>query len=126
MRSSDSPGLVVIHVDGLSHSRLQTAVTNGHRKLLERFDSPDVLARQLIRLNSFERCGDLVVFGAYDGQTQVNFEHQVGGHGSIGGDQLHPFVLARRVWGFDTTPVTNASELHPMLVALRDRGRVTA
>jgi len=51
----------------------------------------------------------------------VNFEHQVGGHGSVGGEQLHPFVLAKRDWGFDTTSVTNASELHPMLVALRDR-----
>src|ERR1700674_507217 len=90
-------------------------------QLLERFDAPEVLAQQLRRLNSFERSGDLVVFGAYDGKHQVNFEDQVGGHGSIGGDQLHPFVLAKKEWGFDTSRVTNSSELYPMLVELRDR-----
>jgi hypothetical protein len=91
------------------------------REVLSRFDEPDVLAEQLRRLNGFERAGDLVVFGAYDGSKQINFEAQVGGHGSIGGDQLHPFVLARREWGFDMSGVTNASDLHPMLTRLRDR-----
>jgi Type I phosphodiesterase / nucleotide pyrophosphatase len=89
--------------------------------LLERFDDPEILAAQLRRLNRFERAGDLVIFGAYDGRVQVNFEDQVGGHGSIGGDQLHPFVLARREWGFDTSSITNSAELHPLLVRVRDR-----
>ena len=91
-------------------------------ELLARFDEPHVLAQQLRRLNSFQRAGDLVLFGAYDGDKQVNFKAQVGGHGSIGGDQLHPFVLAKRDWRFDTSAITNASELHPLLVGLRDRG----
>ena len=91
------------------------------RALLARFDEPDVLARQLRRLDSFECAGDLVVFGAYGGEKQVNFEDQVGGHGSIGGDQLHPFLLVKKEWGFDTSRVTNASDLYPMLVGLRDR-----
>jgi hypothetical protein len=89
--------------------------------LLAPYDEPNVLAGQLRRLNGFERSGDLVMFGAYDGSKQVNFEDQVGGHGSIGGDQLHPFVLARKEWGFDTARVTSSAELHPMLVRLRDR-----
>ena len=91
------------------------------RSFLERFDEPEVLAAQLRRLNSFERSGDLVVFGAYDGDKQVNFEDQVGGHGSIGGDQLHPVLLAKKEWGLDTSRVTNASDLHPLLVSIRDR-----
>ena len=62
-----------------------------------------------------------IVFGDYDGRLQVNFEDQVGGHGSIGGDQLHPFVLAKSDWAFDTWNVTNTSELHPLLVQVRDR-----
>lgn len=90
--------------------------------VLEKYDAPDVLAEQLRRLNGFERSGDVVMFGAYDGSVQVNFEDQVGGHGSIGGDQLHPFVLARKEWGCDTSAVTNSSQLYPILVALRDRG----
>jgi len=89
--------------------------------LLERFDAPEVLAAQLRRLNSFERSGDLVVFGAYDGTKQVNFEDQVGGHGSVGGDQLHPFLLAKKEWGLDTAHVTNASDLYAMLISVRDR-----
>lgn len=91
------------------------------RALLESFDTPDMLAEQLRRLNGFECAGDLVVFGAYDGVKQVNFEDQVGGHGSIGGDQLHPFLLVKNEWGLDTSQVTNASDLYPMLVGLRDR-----
>ena len=89
------------------------------RELLARYDDPDVLIRQLRRLDSFERAGDLVIFGAFDGSTQVNFEDQVGGHGSIGGDQLHPFVLAKKSWRWDLSNVTNASELYPLLVGLR-------
>ena len=88
-------------------------------KFLAAFDDPHILASQLRRLDGFERSGDLVVFGAYDGATQVTFEDQVGGHGSIGGDQLHPFVLAKREWGWNLSAVTNSSHLYPLLEALR-------
>ncbi|HET9780963.1 MAG TPA: alkaline phosphatase family protein [Candidatus Dormibacteraeota bacterium] len=104
-----------------SQSPLGDPLTRETAGVLSRFDEPDVLGRQLRRLNSFERAGDLVLFGAYDGSKQVNFEAQVGGHGSIGGQQLHPFILAKREWGFETGGITNASELHPLLVRLRDR-----
>lgn len=91
------------------------------RELLARFDEPGVLARQLDKLNSFGRAGDLLVFGAYDGRQEVNLESQAGGHGSIGGEQGHPFVLARSDWGLDTSQVEDASQLHPMLLELRKR-----
>jgi hypothetical protein len=115
----DREGGALVTADG--RFSLQVPLPAQTAMLLERFDAPEVLAQQLRRLNSFERSGDLVVFGAYDGKYQVNFEDQVGGHGSIGGDQLHPFVVAKKEWGFDTSRVTNTSELYPMLVALRDR-----
>jgi len=91
------------------------------RELLARFDDPDRLARQLDRLNSFGRTGDLLVFGSYDGHTQVNLESQAGGHGSIGGEQGHPFVLARPEWGIDTSQIEDAFQLHPQLLDLRKR-----
>jgi hypothetical protein len=69
--------------------------------------------------------GDLVVFGAFKDGRQVNFENQAGGHGSIGGEQAHPFVLAKREWALDTSAVQGAHELHPILSALRDRLRAT-
>ena len=106
-------------VDG-RHS-LHLPLVDDTRSLLERFDSPDILAKQLTRLNTFDTAGDLVVFGTYDGHKQVNFEDQVGGHGSIGGDQLRPFLLAKKTWNFEMSAVTNSSDLYPMLVALRDR-----
>ena len=89
--------------------------------LLAQYDDPAILLEQLSRLNSFENAGDLVVFGAFIQGKQVNFENQAGGHGSIGGEQLHPFVLAKREWAIDTTAVHGAHQLHPILCGLRDR-----
>jgi Type I phosphodiesterase / nucleotide pyrophosphatase len=88
------------------------------------YDDPDILLRQLSRLNSFHMSGDLVVFGAFKEGRQVNFENQAGGHGSIGGEQAHPFVLAKRAWGLDTSAVQGAHELHPILSRLRDSLRM--
>jgi hypothetical protein len=90
------------------------------KPVLAQYDDPDVLLSQLSRLNSFHSSGDLVVFGAFKDGRQVNFEKQAGGHGSIGGEQAHPFVLAKRAWGLDTTGVQGAHELHPILSRLRD------
>ena len=116
MLKSSSGGVLATREGRFS---LKAPLTPDTAALLERFDSPGPLAAELRRLNSFERSGDVVVFGAFDGKTQVNFEDQVGGHGSIGGEQLHPFVLAKKAWGFDTSAVLDSSGLYPMLFALR-------
>jgi hypothetical protein len=89
--------------------------------VLANYDDAAILHSQLSRLNSFQAAGDLVVFGSFVNGKQVNFENQAGGHGSIGGEQLHPFVLAKKEWGIDTSQVIGAHELHPILSALRDR-----
>ena len=87
---------------------------------VQAYDDAGILRAQLSRLNSFRNSGDLVVFGAFQNGKQFNFEKQAGGHGSIGGEQLHPFVLAKQEWGLDTTRVNGAHELHPLLCGLRD------
>lgn len=87
---------------------------------LSEYDDAEILRVQLSRLNSFQSAGDLVLFAAWERGRQVNFENQAGGHGSIGGDQLHPFVLARKEWCLDTSQVRGAHELHPLLRDLRD------
>ena len=84
------------------------------------YDEAGILRDQLSRLNTFQNSGDLIVFGAFKNGKQVNFENQSGGHGSIGGEQLHPFVLAKREWGLDTSDVRGAFQLHPILCRLRD------
>jgi Type I phosphodiesterase / nucleotide pyrophosphatase len=91
------------------------------RNVLAGYDDPEILHAQLSRLNSFRAAGDLVLFGRFMDGRQVNFENQAGGHGSIGGEQLHPFVLARKGTGLDVSHVNGAHELHPLLSALRDR-----
>ncbi|MEA2629546.1 MAG: hypothetical protein QOJ10_2006, partial [Chloroflexota bacterium] len=93
------------------------------KPVLADYDDPDILLSQLSRLNSFGMSGDLVIFGAFREGKQVNFENQAGGHGSIGGEQAHPFVFAKREWGLDTGEVIGAHELHPILSGLRDRLR---
>jgi hypothetical protein len=91
------------------------------KALLGPYDDPDILFEQLSRLNSFQHAGDMIVFGAFIDGKQVNFEDQAGGHGSIGGEQLHPFVLAKPEWGLDISRVNSSQELHPVLSRLRDR-----
>ena len=88
---------------------------------LARYDDGKLLARQLEKLNSFERSGDIVVFAEYQQGRQFNFEHQVGGHGSVGGAQVKPFLLAKREWGLDLSGVLDSADLHPILRDLRDR-----
>jgi hypothetical protein len=91
------------------------------KPLLAAYDHPDVLFEQLTRLNSFRNAGDVIAFGAFIDGKQVNFENQAGGHGSIGGEQLHPFVLAKKEWALDLSGVRAAHQLHPVLSDLRDR-----
>jgi len=91
------------------------------KEMLSAYDDADILYDQLIRLNSFEQAGDFVFFGAFKGPSQVNFENQAGGHGAFGGEQSHPFVLAKREWGLDTSHVNGAHQLHTILSGLRDR-----
>jgi hypothetical protein len=99
----------------------ESELPDGTRQYLAQFDEPEVLARQLHRLNAFERSGDFILYGAVVNGRQINFETQVGGHGSLGGEQLHPFVLAKREWALDTSAVRGAHELHPLLTVLRER-----
>src|ERR1700712_1380498 len=56
--------------------------------------------------------GDLVLFGAYDGYEIVSFDDQVGAHGSAGGDQVYPFLLAPRSLGIAEATLENARDLH--------------
>ncbi len=96
----------------------------GAAALLSRYDpETDLLVQQLARLNSYQRSGDMIIFGQVNDGLQINFEHQVGGHGAIGGDQVRPFLLVKREWAIDTTAVKGASDLYPILRDLRDRLR---
>jgi len=92
------------------------------RELLAAYDDPELLVAQLAHLNSMQRAGDLILFAAGLPPEQLNFEHQVGGHGSIGGDQALPFLMVKREWGVSTQAVRTSADLHPLLLGLRDAG----
>lgn len=63
---------------------------------LRPFGDPELLLPELRRFGLDEACGDLIIFGAYDGERIACFDDQVGGHGSIGGEQLRPFLILPR------------------------------
>jgi hypothetical protein len=87
-------------------------------ELLGCFDDPSVLMAQLRKLGSFTTAGDLIAIGRFSDGRQVDFEDQLGGHGSIGGEQCHPFVLARSELGLQVRGINDAAELHNVLSEL--------
>jgi hypothetical protein len=88
---------------------------DGAGELLRSFDDPAVLTQQLSKLAAFATAGDLIAVGRFDDGRQVDFEDQLGGHGSIGGEQCHPFVLARAELGLRIKGINDATELHGVL-----------
>ena len=52
------------------------------------------------------------------------FEEQVGSHGALGGDQVHPFVLFPSNWNFPQKEIISAENLHKLLKSwLKDLGQ---
>jgi hypothetical protein len=60
---------------------------------LRPYGDPWKLLPDLISFAGDALAGDLILFGAYDGERIACFDDQVGGHGSVGGEQLRPFVI---------------------------------
>ena len=61
--------------------------------------------------------GDLVLFGAYDGYEIVSFDDQVGAHGSAGGDQVWPFLIAPKSLGVASARIDNARDIHRVVMS---------
>jgi hypothetical protein len=60
---------------------------------LSPYGEPTEIFPELCRFAAEDSVGDLVIFGAYDGEGIACFDDQVGGHGSIGGEQSRPFLI---------------------------------
>jgi len=116
----DGASDLIVTPDSLMPILTASGVADSAHPFFAQFDEPEVIARQLHKLNSFERSGDLIIFGAYADRRQINFEYQMGGHGSLGGEQLFPFILAKREWGMETRTVGDACDLYSQLKRLRD------
>jgi len=87
------------HVAGPDGRALITPT--GEYKVIEGSDplppyAPTAVERRaIVHLTQLPNSGDLVLFGAYDPETDtcICFDDQVGAHGGIGGRQFWPFLL---------------------------------
>ena len=81
------------------HSGGKITVTDNPRfqqheiSFLRPYGAPYDLLEELHRFGLGPRCGDLILFGALDEEGIACFDDQVGGHGSVGGEQSRPFII---------------------------------
>ena len=109
---SDELGPVVIGRDGLQ--ALQTQMVRGADPLRPFGAS----ARwQVLQTDSYPHCADIMVNSLWDPQLEevAAFEHLVGSHGGLGGEQTHPFVLYPADLPAPDGPIRGADELHQVL-----------
>jgi len=84
---------------------------------LDPYGTEPPLTRAVERLVRQPNAGDLVLFGAYDGYEIVCFDDQIGAHGSAGGSQLHPFLIAPASLGLESVQLEDARDIHRELMS---------
>jgi hypothetical protein len=77
---------------------------------------PDWAAEQVARVARFPHAGDLILFGAWDGDQIVTFEEQVATHGGLGGPQDWPFMAFPRNGQLEPRTIQNAEEVYARLM----------
>ena len=60
---------------------------------LRSVDRRHTLLPELWQFLNFSNVGDIILFGRYDGERVICFDDQVGAHGSLGGEQMRPFIM---------------------------------
>ena len=104
-----------VHVE----SRVGKAlICNATLSLIEGANPMEPYGLQRYVLNAVEslvrqpNAGDCVLFGTYDGYEIISFDDQVGAHGSAGGDQVYPFLIAPRWLGVKSEVLEDARDIH--------------
>ena len=114
-------GLVLTRSGGAIHAegRLGRALVTGGafevlegRNPLDGYGTEEYSLRALEELVSQPNSGDMVLFGAYDGYEIVSFDDQVGAHGSLGGEQVYPFIIAPARLELERETLENARDIH--------------
>lgn len=78
------------------------------------------------RTHGYNNVADIMINSIYDPVMNevFAFEEQVGSHGALGGDQIHPFVYFPSDWKFPTEIIISAENLHKQLkLWLKDLGQ---
>ena len=94
----------------------ELAVIDGENPLQPYGDDPQTL-RAIEELVTQPNTGDVVLFGAYDGYDIVSFDDQVGAHGSAGGDQVWPFLIAPAELALEEETLENARDVHRVVMS---------
>ena len=84
---------------------------------LEKYGTEPYTIRAIEALVRQPNAGDIVLFGAYDGYDIVSFDDQVGAHGSAGGDQVYPFLIAPAALETADAVIENARDIHRVVLA---------
>jgi len=109
-----------VHVEGrggravIVHGEL--SVLDGANPL-EPYGTEPYMLRAVESLVRQPNAGDVVLFGAYDGYDIVSFDDQVGAHGSAGGDQVYPFLIAPGHLGVGDAVLEDARDIHRVVLA---------
>jgi len=82
-----------VHRDGEVYSDGNSLPPAEELAFLRPYGDPARIFPQLVDFGRDEACGDLIIFGAYDDGLIACFDDQVGGHGSVGGEQSLPFLI---------------------------------
>jgi hypothetical protein len=85
------------------------------RHPLAGYENRDWAVEQVVRLVRFPHAGDLVLFGAWDGEQVISFENQVAGHGGLGGPQTQPFLAYPAGVPLCVAEIENAEEVYGQL-----------
>lgn len=92
--ADDNEGIILRHQDDtIAYSLAQDFSAVPADSFIHAYGSPEELLPMIYRFSRSPLCGDLIIFGDYDGQRIACFDEQVGGHGSVGGEQLKPFLI---------------------------------
>ncbi len=86
------------------------------RDPLRDMENADWVLREVVRIASYPRTADLLVFGSITNGFGIAFEEQMGVHGAYGGPQAHPFVLAPVEASRAALGLRSAHDLYPILL----------
>ncbi len=108
------------HVEGRSGRALVTPegtceVLQGENPLVD-YAPSTVEKKAIAHLASLPNSGDLILFGAYDPETDrcICFDDQVGAHGALGGRQFWPFIMTPPGVIPEDHDIDDPMDLHPL------------
>ncbi len=92
-RGNSAEEVCIFHAKGRLDLEPGLRTKQADREFLRPYGIPEYLVEELYRFGCGNLCGDLILFGALDEEGIACFDDQIGGHGSVGGEQSRPFFI---------------------------------